>query len=94
MRQAVLAGIPDIDRSPPVASWCGHSERVVQRHRRRGPRSLCRTRESGRVPRESLDAPEDLPNQALRQAALGQLGGTLRQLLPPESPRGKARGKP
>src|SRR3989442_7887485 len=28
---------------------------------------------SRRMPRESLDAPEDLPNQALRQVAPGQL---------------------
>ena len=28
---------------------------------------------SGRVPRESLDAPEDLSKQALRQVAVGQL---------------------
>ena len=28
---------------------------------------------SGRMPRESLDAPEHLPKQALRQVAFGQL---------------------
>ena len=35
---------------------------------------------SGRVPRESLDAPDDLPKEALRQVALGQL-----ELLPGRS---------
>jgi len=28
---------------------------------------------SGRMPRESLDAPEDVPTQALRQVVFGQL---------------------
>ena len=29
------------------------------------------------MPRESLDAPEDLPTQALRQVAFGQLEDTV-----------------
>ena len=36
------------------------------------PRSVCGPR-SGRVPRQSLDAPENLPEQARRQVALGEL---------------------
>ena len=37
------------------------------------PPPLCRIRESGWIPRESLDAPEDLPKEGRGQVALGQL---------------------
>jgi hypothetical protein len=36
------------------------------------------------MPRESLDAPEDLPEQARRQVALGELSGA-HDLAAPES---------
>jgi hypothetical protein len=36
------------------------------------------------VPRESLDAPEDLPKQALRQVALGKLEDEVPGMLNPE----------
>jgi hypothetical protein len=39
------------------------------------------------MPRESLDAPEDLPTQALRQVAFGQLEDTVPRR-PDEAPAG------
>ena len=63
----------------PLASEFGHSDRVVQRHRRRAA-SRCSTpvlpvqdSGSGRMPRELLNAPEYLPKESRRQVALGQL---------------------
>jgi hypothetical protein len=41
------------------------------------------------VPRESLDAPDDLPKQALCQVALGQLQGEVPGM-PDEAPAGFA----
>jgi len=63
----------------PGAPESGHSDRIVQRHRRRVPLALlippppCVRRGSGRGPRESLDAPENLPKESRRQVALRQL---------------------
>jgi hypothetical protein len=39
------------------------------------------------MPREPLDAPEDLPKQALRQVAFGQLEDTVPRM-PDEAPAG------
>src|SRR2546426_9598129 len=61
------------------ASGLGHTDRAVERHRRRVasrcpfPPIPVRSAVSRRMPRESLVAPEDLPKQALRQVAPGQL---------------------
>jgi len=56
-----------------------YPSRPGQRHPRLSrPRSSCPRsvfgRRSGRVPRESLDAPKNLPEQARRQVALGAAG--------------------
>jgi hypothetical protein len=41
------------------------------------------------MPREPLDAPEDLPKQALRQVAFGQLENPVPRM-PEEAPAGLA----
>ena len=63
----------------PLACELGHSDHVMQRHRRRAaarcsiPVLPVQDSGSGWMPRESLDAPEDLPKEAPCQVALGQL---------------------
>src|SRR5712692_6247538 len=61
------------------ASGLGHTDRAVERRRRRVasrrpfPPIPVRSSVSRRMPRESLDAPDDLRKQALSQLAFGQL---------------------
>ena len=63
----------------PRAQRCATLDAPPQRHLRRrrssSPSHCLRqpSSASGRMPRESLDAPNDLPKQALCQGALGQL---------------------
>src|SRR5438132_39707 len=55
--------------------------RIAPPHSLRGPSAR-----SGRMPREALDAPEDLPKQAARQAAVGQLEAKVLRIRPRRPP--------
>src|SRR6266849_1314665 len=81
------------DRSPfwhccPLLPRDATPEYRPQRHSRRDcpasrlTPSVGPSARSGRIPRESLDAPEDLPKQPARQVALGQLPLLNRTVLP------------
>ncbi len=82
-----------MDRVRPHASECGHPDRPFQRHpcwfdsRSSSPSLRVSGLRSGRVPRESLDAPEDLPKEGPRQMALGKLQDEVPDM-PDEAPTG------
>jgi hypothetical protein len=75
------------------ASGLGHTDRAVERHRRRVvsrrpfPPIPVRSSVSRRMPRESLDALENLPKEAPGQVAFGQLEDEGPRM-PDEAPAG------
>jgi hypothetical protein len=76
IRSGTLPKIVLAESVPSAARACefDHSDGPFQRHVRSSSPSLrMRGSRSGRVPRESPDAPEDLPKEAPRQLAFGQL---------------------
>src|SRR5262245_51611258 len=88
---AVILAAPG--RVRPGESAVGHSELPLWRHPRciatpsSSPSLRVRQSGSGRMPRESLDAPENLPEEAPGQVALGQLEDEVSGV-PNEAPAG------